>query len=59
MASCGEEIDVSGGVAAATQAMATAFERNIAAHPADWHMLQPLWEADWSAARRARLGEAT
>jgi KDO2-lipid IV(A) lauroyltransferase len=22
------------------------FERGIAAHPADWHMLQPLWEAD-------------
>ncbi len=56
MASCGAEIDVSGGVEAATQALATVFEANIAAHPADWHMLQPLWEADWSAARRARLG---
>nr|WP_212763066.1 phosphatidylinositol mannoside acyltransferase [Gordonia araii] len=54
-ASCGEEIDVSGGVAAATQALATVFERNIAAHPADWHMLQPLWEADWSEDRRRRL----
>ncbi|GAC68848.1 phosphatidylinositol mannoside acyltransferase [Gordonia soli] len=56
MASVGEPIDVSGGVEAATQALATAFEANIAAHPADWHMLQPLWEADWSAERRARIG---
>ncbi len=54
-ASCGEPIDVSGGVDAATQALASVFEQNIAAHPADWHMLQPLWEADWSAQRRARL----
>jgi KDO2-lipid IV(A) lauroyltransferase len=28
---------------------------NIAAHPADWHMLQPQWLADLSAQRRARL----
>ncbi|AZG44231.1 phosphatidylinositol mannoside acyltransferase [Gordonia insulae] len=56
MVSCGPEIDVSGGVAATTQALADAFARNIAAHPQDWHMLQPLWESDWSAARRARLG---
>lgn len=48
-------IDVSGGVADATQQLAHAFERNIAAHPADWHMLQPLWEADWSRARRDRI----
>ncbi|MBA3524174.1 MAG: phosphatidylinositol mannoside acyltransferase [Geodermatophilaceae bacterium] len=33
-------------VAAATQAMAGAFERGIAAHPEDWHMLQPIWTAD-------------
>jgi lauroyl/myristoyl acyltransferase len=33
-------------VPAATQAMADAFGRDIAAHPADWHMLQPLWLAD-------------
>jgi KDO2-lipid IV(A) lauroyltransferase len=29
-----------------TQALASAFERRIALHPADWHMLQPLWLAD-------------
>lgn len=29
-----------------TQAMADQFAANIAAHPADWHMLQPLWPAD-------------
>jgi KDO2-lipid IV(A) lauroyltransferase len=29
-----------------TQALAHTFERDIAAHPADWHMLQRLWLAD-------------
>ncbi|WP_238419282.1 phosphatidylinositol mannoside acyltransferase [Gordonia sp. 'Campus'] len=53
--SCGEPIDVSGGVAAATQALADAFAANIAAHPADWHMLQPLWEADWTDRQRQRV----
>ncbi|MGV9711125.1 phosphatidylinositol mannoside acyltransferase [Gordonia sp. NPDC003424] len=53
--SCGEPIDPSGGVEATTQALADAFAANIAAHPQDWHMLQPLWEADWSAERRARI----
>ncbi|GAB89213.1 phosphatidylinositol mannoside acyltransferase [Gordonia rhizosphera] len=53
--SCGAPIDVSGGVGPTTQALADAFAANIAAHPQDWHMLQPLWEADWSAARRARI----
>lgn len=48
-------IDVSGGVAAATQALADRFAANIAAHPADWHMLQPLWLADLSEARLARM----
>lgn len=51
----GESVDVSGGVEQATQAVADAFATNIAAHPADWHMLQPLWESDWSAERRARI----
>ncbi|CAM3171125.1 phosphatidylinositol mannoside acyltransferase [Prescottella defluvii] len=48
-------IDVSGGLAAATQALASRFEVNIAAHPADWHMLQPLWWDDLSESRRARM----
>jgi len=30
-------------VPAATQAMADAFAGDIAAHPADWHMLQRIW----------------
>ncbi|MBF6332025.1 phosphatidylinositol mannoside acyltransferase [Nocardia transvalensis] len=51
-------LDVSGGVAAATQALADRFAANIAEHPADWHMLQPLWEADLSDARRARIAGA-
>ncbi|MFT4125470.1 MAG: phosphatidylinositol mannoside acyltransferase [Gordonia sp. (in: high G+C Gram-positive bacteria)] len=52
---CGDEIDTSAGVEATTQALADAFAENIAAHPADWHMLQPLWEADWSDRQRARV----
>ncbi|RVW03470.1 phosphatidylinositol mannoside acyltransferase [Rhodococcus spongiicola] len=48
-------IDVSDGLASATQALADRFAANIAAHPADWHMLQPLWLGDLSEARRARM----
>ena len=43
-------------VAAVTQALADRFARNIAAHPADWHMMQPQWLADLSDERRAQLG---
>jgi len=46
----------SGDVGVITQALADRFAVNIAAHPADWHMLQPQWLADLSAQRRARLG---
>ncbi|WP_237741719.1 phosphatidylinositol mannoside acyltransferase [Tsukamurella sp. 1534] len=53
--SSGDPIDVTGGIGDATQRLAHAFEKNIARHPADWHMLQPLWEADWSQARRDRI----
>jgi lauroyl/myristoyl acyltransferase len=45
----------SGDVGVITQALADRFARNIAAHPADWHMLQPQWLADLSDERRARL----
>ncbi|MFC4126829.1 phosphatidylinositol mannoside acyltransferase [Nocardia rhizosphaerae] len=48
-------LDVSGGVAATTQLLADRFAANIAEHPADWHMLQPLWEADLSPQRLARI----
>ena len=48
----------SGDVVAITQALADQFATNIAAHPADWHMLQPQWLADLSDAKRASLGEA-
>jgi KDO2-lipid IV(A) lauroyltransferase len=40
-----------------TQALAYAFEQQIAAHPADWHMLQKLWSADL-APRPARAESA-
>ena len=36
------------GVGAATQALADVFAGDIAAHPADWHLMQPLWPADLS-----------
>ena len=36
--------------------LADRFARNIAAHPADWHMLQPQWLADLPEERRAKLG---
>lgn len=48
-------VDTAGGVAAATQALADRFAVNIADHPADWHMLQPLWLADLSEGRLARM----
>ncbi|MEE2033903.1 phosphatidylinositol mannoside acyltransferase [Rhodococcus chondri] len=49
------EIDVSEGVESATQSLADHFAADIAEHPADWHMLQPLWLDDLSDARRARM----
>jgi lauroyl/myristoyl acyltransferase len=45
----------SGDVGAITQALADQFAKNIAAHPEDWHMLQPQWLADLSAERRVKL----
>lgn len=48
-------IDTTMGVGAATQALADRFEINIAAHPEDWHMLQPLWLSDLSQARLSRM----
>ncbi len=45
----------SGDVRAITQELADQFAVNIAAHPQDWHMLQPQWLADLSDERRARL----
>ncbi|MBV9514393.1 MAG: phosphatidylinositol mannoside acyltransferase [Mycobacteriaceae bacterium] len=45
----------SGDVGAITQALADRFAAGIAAHPADWHMMQPQWIADLPAERRARL----
>lgn len=48
-------VDVSQGIDVATQSLADHFAAGIRAHPADWHMLQPLWMSDWSAERRARI----
>jgi lauroyl/myristoyl acyltransferase len=48
----------SGDVGVITQALADRFAVNIAAHPEDWHMMQPQWIADLSDARRAKLAGA-
>ena len=54
--SVSEPLDTSSGdVAVITQILADRFARNIAAHPADWHMMQPQWLADLSEERRAKL----
>jgi KDO2-lipid IV(A) lauroyltransferase len=45
----------SGDVTVITQAMADRFAAGIAAHPEDWHMLQPQWLADLSEERQAKL----
>ncbi|MDQ6849536.1 MAG: phosphatidylinositol mannoside acyltransferase, partial [Actinomycetota bacterium] len=42
-------------VTAGTQAVADRFAEEIAAHPADWHMLQRLWLADLPAREPARV----
>lgn len=48
-------VDVSGGVGPAVQSMADLFAEGIARHPADWHMLQPLWLDDLPAEHRAHI----
>jgi lauroyl/myristoyl acyltransferase len=56
--SIGPPLDcTSGDVGAITQAMADHFEKNIAARPEDWHMMQPQWLADLPEAKQARLKE--
>ncbi|MEU2035022.1 phosphatidylinositol mannoside acyltransferase [Nocardia amamiensis] len=42
----GAPIDTGGGVQHTTQALTDRFAAGIAAYPADWHMLQPVWTAD-------------
>lgn len=39
-------------VAETTQRVADGFAANIAAHPADWHALQPMWPVDRTAGKR-------
>ncbi|MGW0183653.1 phosphatidylinositol mannoside acyltransferase [Nocardia sp. NPDC003345] len=43
----GAPIDTAGGVARTTQLLADSFAAGIAAHPADWHMWQPVWTDDF------------
>ncbi|BCO58246.1 phosphatidylinositol mannoside acyltransferase [Mycobacterium intracellulare M.i.198] len=52
-------LDCTGGdVGAITQLLADHFEKNIAARPEDWHMMQPQWLADLSENKQARLRDA-
>ncbi|WP_293769339.1 phosphatidylinositol mannoside acyltransferase [uncultured Corynebacterium sp.] len=51
------EIEVTD-VQATTQRLADGFAANIAAHPADWHILQPQWTVDVEARRAAREAAA-
>jgi KDO2-lipid IV(A) lauroyltransferase len=44
-------------VPAAIQAMADIFAGDIAAHPADWHMMQKLWTADFGDAEPAEAAQ--
>lgn len=46
-----------GDVGAITQGLADQFEKNIAARPEDWHMMQPQWLADLPEAKQAWLKE--
>jgi phosphatidylinositol dimannoside acyltransferase len=46
------------GVRATMTELAGCFERSISAAPADWHMFQPVWEADLSERDEASLGAA-
>ncbi|MGV0353409.1 phosphatidylinositol mannoside acyltransferase [Corynebacterium confusum] len=57
--SCAPALEVTD-VAETTQRMADGFAANIAAHPADWHMLQPQWNVDVERRRadRTRRAEA-
>lgn len=50
----GAPIATTGGAQQTTQALADRFAAGIAAHPADWHMLQPLWTADQLIRAQAR-----
>ncbi|WP_018685913.1 phosphatidylinositol mannoside acyltransferase [Actinokineospora enzanensis] len=49
------KVDGVRGIQAATQTLADILAADIAAHPADWHMLQKLWLDDLPADRRAAL----
>jgi phosphatidylinositol dimannoside acyltransferase len=54
--SASEPLDTSSrDVVVITQKLADHFASNIAAHPADWYMMQPQWLADLSDERRAKL----
>lgn len=55
--SISEPVDVTT-VEETTQRLADKFADSIAAHPEDWHMLQPQWNVDIEARRRERRAAA-
>jgi KDO2-lipid IV(A) lauroyltransferase len=50
-----QQVESRAEVQAVTQKLADTYAADIAAHPADWHMLQKLWVADLSEERREAL----
>ena len=49
---------IEAGIATVTQRIADALAEGIAAHPVDWHMLQPLWLDDLPARRPKPAGKS-
>ena len=55
--SVSDEVEVSE-LEPTVQRVADLFAANLAAHPEDWHMLQPQWTADIEERRERRRSEA-
>ena len=55
--SVSEEVEVTD-LGSTIQRVADLFGANLAAHPEDWHMLQPTWTMDVEASRERRSREA-
>lgn len=53
----GDVLDADRPLSDIVQDIADHFAAFIAENPEDWHMLQPLWHADLSERRRARMAE--
>lgn len=54
--SISDEVEV-GELTETVQRIANLFSANIAAHPVDWHMLQPQWRSDYEERKKQRSGQ--